>query len=68
MARGEIFKGPRKEGETVSGGGPVTVAHGAAEQALAFGVPAEDITVEVAPGLEVSLAVARALEAQQNKS
>ncbi len=68
MASDEIYKGPRIEDCAVSSGGPVTVSHGAAEQALAFGVPAEDITVEVAPGLEVPLAVARALEAQQNKS
>lgn len=68
MAREELYEAPSIEHCAVSSGGPVTVSHGAAEQALAFGVPAEDITVEVAPGLELPLAVVRALEAQQNKS
>lgn len=67
MAGDEIYRGPNFSSIVVAGG-PVSVSHGAAEQALAFGVPAEEITVEVAPGVEVPLAVARAIEEQQSKA
>ncbi|MEI8232908.1 MAG: hypothetical protein WCG44_04140 [bacterium] len=65
MAKDELYMGPDFGEPSVTK--VSKYPYNAGEQAAAFGVPLEDITVEVAPGLEVLLAIARALEDQQAK-